>query len=1408
MIERGNGAIDLARLALEYSCTAVGCNYPGINSRLSNYGARFDGSRITLNGDRHNVRIEIEETKKMLSIYDKMVKEFPYLKNWYASCSPYIAAMVYYLGIDTNIKNEPSNIIAATEQYKYYAKSSSFDQIPLEPNKTFAEQCQPGDILSIDYGDNGHTMIYVGNKLAQEYFPGTTGGMVESGQTNGYYPGVTTRDKQVVQSTWHCYRPKGGSNNLSNMQNSNLQGVIKFKRHDKDGNESYLTYATPTEFQNQVEIYNRTDSEEARARAKSFVMSHFTLKEKPVNGTTDIIYGTGSFTQYNLSDSQLNTLARICIREQGSAKGAAAEASLMANLFELAGGSFGSGADGLYNYVMTSGWFGIPGDHNAPGSVNNEELTAVKAVLMQGYRTLPKYVNEHDCINPPDIIDPPARREDFKQFQTVLHNIYGSTYTFYSFPTEDSDPFGYTSEANRQKYGDFCYEYGTWQPINGTEDKNSKEVKASGKKSKKSKDDSSSSDSLESSNYTGKLDKSAAGEGYPEGTYTSSAGLTYKAYKQGNPAPWAGKSYGDGSHTIGSFGCGVTSVSIILSGLGYDLTPLDVGNGMNYTTNTDYLNNMGVKAQYVNGNISASEVEKLLSEGKVIAMHYKRGTFFGGSAPYHYVAIVDADGKGNFMVLNPGGGESGWYSSDKIAQNYERVEIDVGSSTRNVSNKSTSTKDGIGYEAVIATYTEVDKELSYDGPDVEGAAEDFGISLDATPEYTISTTNVNYEALVQPYTLQFEFLWTLLVTGQSKSFVMDLAKLAYESDIEVSIYDNLTTTINTDNCTYLQVTDGRFSGSVSYGDKTRPIDKHVHKYENGNPLESPPGYITKTVTTRTDTIEYALTRANTWIADYKLSYKFNPPDSNTQTGGYDLSNHKIQPWTSVDYSDGADPCKYIDGIVNEIVSEVNAELEKEYEEKKTAYDTANKSTGNTIGDLGLPPQQEQIDASNVEKDITMETRIRRVEMHDSTVDETITQKYTEETPSAVIKDDEKTKPNFVTLFNDYKYRDNRNSILSAVEWIFEMMEENEDLANILDIFKYLLYKSTGVNYGVTELDETLFYPGKLEEVEFSDNSDIVTAAKEVHDYVQKNNYTYGAAIPPNDSKLVDCSGFVCGVLQKCGYKGFGNEGIRSTYNFFDHISGSELTGYPGWKVYDASQMQAGDILLRHGHTAIYIGDGLTYDCGATSVIQSGPVDVSWGGPWEYAIRAPQSSSGGIGFTSKQADDLIFLQQKSRGAKGNITSNKAIECGWCSLSHALILTTEDYSLTPEKIATQARKKLGNNFTNSYNLYTLQRVAKNVYNRKTAVKGSLSAKDVKDILKSKGTIIASVGAGSNVKFYKKDGSSKTHPNGHTIMFYKYENGYFYAKDSAPSTGGTRCKFPESYTKIFSGYNLVIY
>ena len=160
-------------------------------------------------------------------------------------------------------------------------------------------------------------------------------------------------------------------------------------------------------------------------------------------------------TKYDLTALQLKKLARLCDQEQGSVAGCAAEASLMANLYELVGHKK---YKSLYEYVRNGGWFYRAAYYMDNGSCTASELAAVKDVLVNGNRTLPLYVDEHDCFS--DIKSATNNgkaititdRSAYKQNVTIIKNRYQSTYTFWSFPAPGSDPFGYTDNARAPKH--------------------------------------------------------------------------------------------------------------------------------------------------------------------------------------------------------------------------------------------------------------------------------------------------------------------------------------------------------------------------------------------------------------------------------------------------------------------------------------------------------------------------------------------------------------------------------------------------------------------------------------------------------------------------------------------------------------------------------------------------------------------------------------------------------------------------------------------------------------------------------------------------------------------------------------------------------------------------------------------
>ena len=179
--------------------------------------------------------------------------------------------------------------------------------------------------------------------------------------------------------------------------------------------------------------------------------------------TTPKYSGTTSGNKYNISDDDIKWITQVCVCEQGSIDGIKAEASLIANRYEL----YGSGYNSIKSYVRDSGWFACAG---AQRTVNNEQISAVKDVIINGNRVFPPYVDEHDCINCNssnkcsngnlgDIcsitnngrsitsMSELKNKSRYVSGKTIIHNSYGGDYTFYSFPCSNCDPFGYTSQG-------------------------------------------------------------------------------------------------------------------------------------------------------------------------------------------------------------------------------------------------------------------------------------------------------------------------------------------------------------------------------------------------------------------------------------------------------------------------------------------------------------------------------------------------------------------------------------------------------------------------------------------------------------------------------------------------------------------------------------------------------------------------------------------------------------------------------------------------------------------------------------------------------------------------------------------------------------------------------------------------
>ena len=309
---------------------------------------------------------------------------------------------------------------------------------------------------------------------------------------------------------------------------------------------------------------------------------------------------------------------------------------------------------------------------------------------------------------------------------------------------------------------------------------------------------------------------------------------------------------------------------------------------------------------------------------------------------------------------------------------------------------NTQSENKTKYNVIVANWNQTQDKITSNDPQV--TTKDETIS-------TITTQTVNYQDMVSNYKMPFNYLWALIVTGRNKDFSLDLTKLVYNSQIEFTVYDNLTTTTN----------------------------KEVHNYsrtvtvqtENGEKTETRYYQTIHTTISKVNTLNVSLTKANVWIVDYSQAYTYEVPEKTETTTG------------PVDDGSG--------GTI---------------------------TTTNTVEKNNYVKSPAQI------KEKT---------------------------------DKNSAEDNFVTLFLKEENYPTTTNIISGAEWLFDILERNEDTTDFVDLTKYLLYKATGKDYGVTEFNSSMFDPANFVSVGGGNWSAIWNSAITRDEFIQLvEGYT-----PPN-----------------------------------------------------------------------------------------------------------------------------------------------------------------------------------------------------------------------------------------------------------------------------------------------------
>jgi len=152
---------------------------------------------------------------------------------------------------------------------------------------------------------------------------------------------------------------------------------------------------------------------------------------------------------------------------------------------------------------------------------------------------------------------------------------------------------------------------------------------------------------------------------------------TYKEYKQNGKSSWSNNSYWGG--TMEENGCGITAISIILSGYNKDYTPENlrekyypVLNNEKFSTELSSFEIENTDFYYDSVHLSSeSMLEHLQTNRPILICVWNQPKANRWTEKSHYMVLLATDGNNMVYVSNPNGLQnnsksSGWYKIDEV----------------------------------------------------------------------------------------------------------------------------------------------------------------------------------------------------------------------------------------------------------------------------------------------------------------------------------------------------------------------------------------------------------------------------------------------------------------------------------------------------------------------------------------------------------------------------------------------------------------------------------------------------------------------------------------------------------------------------------------------------------------------
>lgn len=484
--------------------------------------------------------------------------------------------------------------------------------------------------------------------------------------------------------------------------------------------------------------------------------------------------------------------------------------------------------------------------------------------------------------------------------------------------------------------------------------------------------------------------------------YWPAQGTTITSYFGLREAPTEGASTNHGGIDIGAatgdniYACdGGTVIVASDQGKAGLMVSIDHGNG--YITK--YMHNSEIKVS----------VGDTVSKGQVVALAGSTGVSTG---PHLHFQVEYNGAKVDPMSFKYNNGMSQGTITPSITN----------------SNANANSNTNSSYYVKVATWSSTDYQIESDDPEFDEEPD--------PNQYNLTTTNINYQQAVKGYTMPFQYLWTMLVITDDKDFVMQLADLAYNSEIVITLYDNITTNTNVEKYNYNKKKKTQtYFGVKATGKKGEDVKDRT---KNGTEQDIKTNNYTTTYTTVTkiNTLSVDLTYADVWMAKYKKDYTQESPDSNSNVSTSELEDIGFSDVPKIEHND---TYGHAEKLLNKVVKGL-------------------KDEDYTIVSQRISYINEQIYYSYLD----------RKKEYTNTIENS---KYVSSPMDIQKKDDKNSEEeNFVTILTKNKKAE--RNIISIKTWLFKILEETTP--EYVDLTKYLLYKATGTSYGVTDFDFEIF----------------------------------------------------------------------------------------------------------------------------------------------------------------------------------------------------------------------------------------------------------------------------------------------------------------------------------------------